>query len=655
MGTARQAIILALGAVLAAGDPPPEPARPKPGADVGATVTVSAESAPVDTARTPSPVRVLDAERLRGAQARTLGELLPELAPGQALAYGGPGSLGSLYLGGARARDVVVLLDGIRISDAAGLSPNFGTIALAGVERAELLRGPASTLYGADAHGGVIALSSAASAPEGPGGSAALALGSRGLRQGQAAPSFGWGSGWARLSLAAREEEAAIPADRPFRSADGALSLGQRVGEGALATLVYRNHFQATPVPFDAAYPPPGYGYTPVFDPGRESALRDEQVIGGWRQVLGPAWVLEASAGQSLQQRLEPSAFGAERYQGRRNQAVATLTWAPRAGYQAALRLDRYDEDARLNGDRARGVHAALATEHALEFAEAFRAVASLRWQRDAVDYLPEAAPALPRRESGQTVWKAGLNWTRGSGRLYASLGTAWNTPDLFALAHNLAGGYGDLANEKSRSLQAGGDWTPGPWHLRLEASRTHYGQVVAFVPLGGWDYRYENGTGLRVQGLEGAVARRGEGWRAEAFARTQEARNESVPAPLRFRSSGATGRPFFTGGLAGEARLGGIRLAGRWTWTGSSYQYFDALSAVDGTRTHVNDLALEAAWKPGAGRWTLLLKGEHLLQRAWTREDWLADRMLRRNDAFLVPVFPLPGPTVSLEARVAL
>ncbi len=343
MGNPRLAILLVLGTVLAAAeaveDSGPPKGKAKPPAEAGATVTVTAESAPVEVAKTPNPVRILDADRLRTVQARTLGELLPELAPGQALLYGGPGSLGSLYLGGARAKDVAVLLDGIRISDAAGISPNFGTIALAGVERAELLRGPASTLYGADAHGGVIALSSAASAPDGLSGSMALAAGNRGGKQGQAAPSFGWGTGWARLSLGTREEEASIPADKAFRSAGGALSLGQQVGPDGLATLVYRNHYQATPLPFDAAYPPPFYAYTPVFDPRRESALRDEQLILGWRQLLGAGWMLEASAGHSLQQRLEPSPYGAERYQGRRNQGVATLTWAPIAAYQASLRL----------------------------------------------------------------------------------------------------------------------------------------------------------------------------------------------------------------------------------------------------------------------------------------------------------------------------
>jgi outer membrane receptor protein involved in Fe transport len=656
MGTTRLAIFLVLGAALWAGegDPPrgSGKAKAKPDAEAGATVTVTAESAPVEVGKTPNPVRILDAERLRAVQVRTLGELLPELVPGQALAWGGPGSVASLYLGGARAKDVAVLLDGIRISDAAGLSPNFGTIALAGVERAELLRGPASTLYGADAHGGVIALSSGAPAPDGLSGSAALGLGNRGLKQGQAAPSFGWGSGWARLNLGAREEQASIPADKAFRSAGGALSLGQKVGEDGLATLVYRNQFVATPIPFDAAYPEPYFAYTPVFDPKRESVLRDEQLIGSWRQILGTAWILEASMGQSLQQRLEPSSYGPERYQGRRNQGVATLKWTPAPTYQASLRLDRYDESARLKGDQATGTHLALATEHAVEFADAFRAVASLRWQRDGIDYLPEAAPALPTRTSSQAVWKAGLNWKRGNGRVYLSYGSAYNTPDLFSLTHNLAGGYGDLANEKSRGLQVGGDWISGPWQTRLEASRSWYSQVVNFVPLAGWNYRYENGTGLRIQGIEGSLAYQGAAWRLEAFARSQEARNESVPEAQRFRSSGATGRPFLTCGLNGHAMLGDLKLAGRWTWVGSSYQYFDALYGVEGTRTHLNDLALEAAWKLDS-RWTIALRGEHLLQRNWTKEDWLADRILRRNDAYLAPVFPLPGPTLSLEARV--
>jgi vitamin B12 transporter len=69
------------------------------------------------------------------------------------------GSLGkttSIKIRGAGAQQVIVLVDGMRVS-----SPTLGTtelsdLTLDGIDRIEIVRGPQSTLYGADAIGGVV-------------------------------------------------------------------------------------------------------------------------------------------------------------------------------------------------------------------------------------------------------------------------------------------------------------------------------------------------------------------------------------------------------------------------------------------------------------------------------------------------------------------
>ncbi len=653
MNATRFFFILVLGANLSAETTDPAD-RPKPKADAAATVTVTAESAPVDLAKTPNPVKVLDGDAIRRSGARTLGDLLAQVFPGQIQAYGGPGTVASLYLGGTRARDVVVLLDGIRITDAAGLSPDFGTFGLEGIERVEILSGPASTRYGSDTHGGVVALYSAGPSKQGLSGEALLGFGNRGVKQGQLSPAFGWGSGWARLDLRGAREDQSTETANPFRSTGAALNLGQQVGSDGVATFTYRNRFQGTPIPYDGGYPPPNYEFSRVYSPTRESTLRSEQLIGSYRQSFGDAVLAEFSVGQSLQDRVEPGfSSSPDRYHSRRNQGVATLAWTSSTGFRFSGMLDANDETSTTpGGDRAEGRHFALGLEGAFPLGKSFRIVASLRNQADRIAYRFDDGSTVPERSTSATVGKLGINWSvTPNARVYASYGTSYNTPDLFSLTHNLSNGFGDLQNEKSKTLQAGGAVEHGPWSAKLEASRTSYDAVVFFIPLPGYQYRYGNGTNLRVQGVEGSVVFKRSDWMIQAFARSQEARNQSQPEENQLTTGGAIGRPFFTGGLRGSLTFGDWDLFARWSWVGSSYQYFDDLSGVSGARTHFNDLGFGVTHKL-ARNLSLEARGEHLLQPRWTKEDWLTGKRFRENDAYLVPTFPAPGPTLTLALR---
>ena len=654
MGRSRITFLLALGATLLATDASTAE-RPKPKAEAGATVTVTAEAVDVDVASTPNPVKVLGAEDIRNSGAKDLKEILPLLLPGQIQPYGGPGTGTNLYLGAGRPQDVVVLLDGIRVTDPSSTSPSLADFSLEGIERVEVLQGPSSTRYGSDTHGGAIAMFSAGPGKEGLSGTATVGAGNRGLRTAAFAPAFAWTGGWVRAGFSSSQEEQSIPAQHPFHTTTGSLNLGQTIGEDGLLTLTYRNHQRTTPLPFAGTYAPPTWAFTPVFDPTRKNSERDQTIIGAYRQQLSATWLLETSFGHIAQERMEPSmTLGNpdDPYRGQRNQAVGSLTWTPLEHFLASLMLDHQGDSAETNDGRAKGSHSALALELSQEWDSGLRAVASGRYQEDTIRYTYASGASLPDRKSERFVYKAGLNWLLRSGfRLYTSYGTSWNTPDLFSLTHNLAGGYGDLANELSHGGQLGASFDQGPWHLKLEASRTFYDQIINYVALPYPNFRYENGTNLRVQGIEGSIAYETTAWRLEGFARSQEARNLSQPEGQQFSTFGAAGRPFFTGGVQGSIVLGQWKLAGRWAYTGSSYQYFDDLGKVDGMRTHFNDLSAALTWAPQQA-WALTLRGEHLLQRTWTREEWQAGQLSRKDDAYLLPVYPAQGPTFSLDVK---
>ena len=652
MGSSRITFLLALGATLSAASAV-EPPRPR--SEAGATVTVTAEAPEVELARTPNPVKVLEAEALQESGAADLGEALPLLLPGQIQAYGGPGTGTNLYLGAGRARDTVVLLDGIRVTDPSSTSPSFADFSLEGIGRVEVMQGPASTRFGTDTHGGAIAMYSAGPGREGLSGSVSLGAGTRGVRRASVAPAYAWEGGWLRIGASTSREEQSIPADDPYHTHAESLNFGQAIGQDGLLTLTYRNHYRATPLPFASRYLPPTWAYSPYFDPSRRNTERDQDLIGAYRQALGTAWLLEASLGHVVEDRVEPGMNQGDpcnHNHGQRNQAVGTLTWTPTTSFHASLTLDHQAESSALDRNRATAVHNAVGLELSQEWANGLRALASGRYQDDTLDYTPASGSSLPERRSHRLVYKGGLNWRLGGGfRLYASYGTSYNTPDLYSLTHNLANGYGDLENELSHGGQLGATFERGPWSLKLEASRTLYDHVINYVDLGFPAYKYENGTDLRVQGIEASAAYAAGGWKLEGFARSQEARNLSQPEGKQLSTSGAAGRPFFTGGLRGSIDWGTWRLSGRWAYTGSSYQYFDTLGKVDGMRTHFNDVALALGWAP-KGPWSFTLRGEHLLQRAWSKEDWLANHMLYKNDAYLLPVYPAQGRTFSLDVK---
>lgn len=107
-----------------------------------------------------SSVTVLSRERIERTQQPLLLEVLRGQLGLDVVQSGGPGRATSVFIRGANSAQTKVLLDGVPLNNPIDPSRafNFGQLTTDNLDRVEILRGPQSTLYGSDAIGGVISL-----------------------------------------------------------------------------------------------------------------------------------------------------------------------------------------------------------------------------------------------------------------------------------------------------------------------------------------------------------------------------------------------------------------------------------------------------------------------------------------------------------------
>ena len=127
-------------------------------------VIVSATRVATPAAQIGSSVTVITAADIAAEQLRTVTEVL-QLVPGlNVVQSGGPGGQTSIFIRGTNSNHTKVLIDGIDVADPSNALANFdfGQLLASDIERIEILRGPQSGLYGSDAIGGVISITTRA-------------------------------------------------------------------------------------------------------------------------------------------------------------------------------------------------------------------------------------------------------------------------------------------------------------------------------------------------------------------------------------------------------------------------------------------------------------------------------------------------------------
>jgi vitamin B12 transporter len=118
-------------------------------------LVVTATRLPTPVAEAPGSITVVTGAQMRERGQRFVADALRSV-PGVSVTHSaGPGSLTAVFLRGGESDYVQVLVDGVQVNDPGG-SFDWSHLRADDIERIEIVRGPASVLYGSDAVAGVV-------------------------------------------------------------------------------------------------------------------------------------------------------------------------------------------------------------------------------------------------------------------------------------------------------------------------------------------------------------------------------------------------------------------------------------------------------------------------------------------------------------------
>ncbi|MBU1444572.1 MAG: TonB-dependent receptor [Gammaproteobacteria bacterium] len=177
--------VLSLAAFLGGVAGVPVAASAQGAAGTLAETVVTATRTPARADELVSDTAVIDRAQIERFASRTLPDLLARVAGVQVTSNGGRGNPSSVFIRGAENRHTILLIDGVRYGSATLGTPVWDNIPVEMIERIEVVKGPASALYGSDGVGGVVQIFTRQARSGDPAFSprASTTLGSRGYRQ----------------------------------------------------------------------------------------------------------------------------------------------------------------------------------------------------------------------------------------------------------------------------------------------------------------------------------------------------------------------------------------------------------------------------------------------------------------------------------------
>ena len=592
-------------------------------------VTGSREPLPVE--RLAADVAVIDADTLRFTTADSLADLLRREAGMQVSRNGGPGQSSGLFIRGTASQQSVVLVDGVRIGSATLGYAAVETLGLAQLERVEVLRGPGSSLYGADAVGGVVNLITRRGSGEAQTQAqtqARLAVGGHGSREASLGVRGAAGAVDYSLSLSDERSDgvsALRPGDRfgnynpdrdGFRldSLQAAVGVrpatGHRIGVQWLRTKLNSQ--------YDASeFLPPSYAQNASAD-FRTRVTTTVSAL-DWRGALAQGLSGSARLSSSEDDALSGGSQ-LDRFRTLREQAEAQLVWRSADLGQWVAALESKQEQAQSTSyvSSVKRRNQALV----LEWTGSARA---LSWQSD-----------LRRDDSSDfgavTTGRLGASLKLMPGlRLRALAGTTFRAPSFNDLYYP---GYGvsSLRPERGQSMEMGLDWSADAASASATVYRNRVRNLVGYesnparCPAGGaYSFGCAGNTGrAQLQGATLSAAQRLGAWALKTQLDFLEARDRDTGQRLARRA-------------AHQATLGADWSAGDWRAGASLLRVGER---PDGGKRLAAETTLDlvASWRMAPGWWLqakLINASDERLEPARDyqglgRQAWLVLRMER-------------------------
>ncbi|RZL35497.1 MAG: TonB-dependent receptor [Rubrivivax sp.] len=463
------------------------------------TVVVTAARVPQRLSEVLADLTVITRADIERQAAASVADLLRNNGCAEMVRNGGAASTTSLFLRGAETRHTLVMVDGVRMDSQSTGGASWQGLPVTQVERVEVLKGPASAIYGSDAVGGVVQIFTR----KGGGKVSAdlgVAFGNLGTHKADAGLFGSAGIVDFAFTVAGEESDgfnstttdstfSYVPDRDGWRKYQATARLGAQLAEGQRAELVViKNHINGQ------------------YDASRSKPLVDDRTLQDtdaarllWTAQWAPALRTELSFGES-RDRYETTPSPYLTVTRARNLAL-TGSYLLAKGQQLNATVERIEDKLENSGLVTSGVgkrsRNAVGASYLFN-AGAFSLQAHARHDDDSQFGGADTGTLLAGYEVA-----AGL-------RVVASVGNAFRAPTLYQQGTVYGPDLGKpgvmpLDAEKGRNVEVGLKYGVGDTELTATAYRNRVSNLIIFGAAGSCQSAfgcYQNVSQARLQGL---------------------------------------------------------------------------------------------------------------------------------------------------------